>query len=285
MSRLTDPKHIKEILARNGIVLTKARGQNFLTNPSVCPQMADMCGATEEDGIIEIGPGVGVLTEQLAQISKKTVAIELDSGLIPVLAETLSQYENVKVIHGDALKIDLKKLIEDEFDGGEVYLCANLPYYITTPILMKLLEDRIPLKAITVMVQKEFADRICAKVGSRQSGAVTAAVAYYAECERLFRVSPGSFFPPPKVESEVIRLVPHKNPPVDVKNEKHFFSVIKAGFAQRRKTLTNALLSGANVPKETTAKALEEMGLSAGARIEELSLSQIGELSNLVFEI
>ncbi len=282
MSRLTDPKYLKEILSRHGIVLTKARGQNFLTNPTVCPQMADMCGATENDGVIEIGPGVGVLTEQLAKISKKTVAIELDSGLIPVLGETLKDYDNVKVIHEDALKIDLVKLIEDEFDGGEVYLCANLPYYITTPIIMKLLEDRIPLTAITVMVQKEFADRICAKVGSRQSGAVTAAVAYYAECERLFRVSPGSFFPPPKVESEVIRLIPYKNPPVKVNNEKHFFSIIKAGFAQRRKTLTNALLSGANIPKEVTAKALSDMGLSAGARIEELTLEQIGKLSNLL---
>ncbi|MBR4282212.1 MAG: 16S rRNA (adenine(1518)-N(6)/adenine(1519)-N(6))-dimethyltransferase, partial [Clostridia bacterium] len=133
MSRLTDPKYLKEILGRHGIVLTKARGQNFLVNPSVCPQMADMCGATENDGVIEIGPGVGVLTEQLAKISKKTVAIELDSGLIPVLGETLKEYENVKVIHEDALKIDLVKLIEDEFDGGDVYLCANLPYYITTP--------------------------------------------------------------------------------------------------------------------------------------------------------
>lgn len=284
MSQLTNVKIIKEILSRHGIVLTKARGQNFLTNPTVCPDMADMCGVTQEDGVIEIGPGIGVLTEQLAQRAKKVVAIELDSGLIPVLDETLGKYENVKIIHADAMKIDLVNLIREEFADRDVYLCANLPYYITTPIIMKLLEDKLPLKSITVMVQKEFADRICAKVGSRQAGAITAAVAYYARCERLFRVSPGSFFPPPKVESEVITLIPHENPPVKADNEKQLFTLIKSGFAQRRKTLTNALMSGANISKETTAKALEDMGLAPTVRIEELTLEQIADLSNRVFE-
>ena len=283
MLTLTSTNVIKELLSRHGIVLTKARGQNFLTNPSVCPRMAEECGATELDGVIEIGPGIGVLTAELAKVAKKVVAIELDSGLIPVLSETMGDFDNVKVIHADAMKLDLNKLIEEEFPDMKVYLCANLPYYITTPIIMKLLEDKLPLEAITVMVQKEFAQRMCAPVGSRQSGAVTVATAYYAECERLFTVAPTSFFPPPKVDSEVMRLIPHKQPPVSVKNEKNLFTFIKSGFAQRRKTLSNALFSGAGVDKEKTVSALEKMGLNPCARIEELTLAQMAELVDEIF--
>ena len=214
MKRLSDIGTIKDILSRHGFTFSKALGQNFLINPSVCPRMASCSGAGKGVGVIEVGPGIGVLTNELCQLADKVVAVELDKRLLPVLDETLAEYDNVKVVNADVLELDLNQLIKDEFDGLEVVVCANLPYYITSPVIMKLLEDRLPISAITVMVQKEAAQRICAEVGSRMSGAVTVSVNYYAKPQMLFGVSAGSFMPAPKVDSAVIRLDILKKPPV-----------------------------------------------------------------------
>ena len=231
MNRLSDIGTIKNILSRHGFTFSKSLGQNFLINPSVCPRMAELSGAGKCVGVIEIGPGIGVLTNELCKIADRVVAIELDKRLLPVLKETLAEYDNLKVINADVLEINLHKLIEDEFSGMEVVVCANLPYYITSPVIMKLLEEKLPISAITVMVQKEAAQRICAEVGSRQSGAVTVSINYYAKPEMLFPVSAGSFMPAPKVDSAVIRLNVLSEPPVKVNDEKKFFSVVKASFA------------------------------------------------------
>ncbi|MEE1319418.1 MAG: rRNA adenine dimethyltransferase family protein, partial [Ruminococcus sp.] len=191
MNRLSDIGTIKDILGRHGFTFSKSLGQNFLINPSVCPRMAEYSGADKGVGVIEVGPGIGVLTNELCQLADKVVAIELDKRLLPVLEETLGEYDNLKVVNADVLEIDLHKLIEEEFQGMEVVVCANLPYYITSPVIMKLLEDKLPITAITVMVQKEAAQRMCAEVGSRQSGAVPGSVNYYAQPEMLFGVSAG----------------------------------------------------------------------------------------------
>ncbi len=280
MYDLTNEKTVKQILARHGIVLTKARGQNFLINPSVCPRMADVCGATKADGVLEIGPGVGVLTAELAKVAGKVVSVEIDKGLPPVLAETLADFDNVTVIEGDILKTNVKELLATHFEGMKVAVCANLPYYITTDILMMLLESGLPFASITVMVQKEFANRLCAPVGSRESGAVTVGAAYRAKCEKMFTVSAGSFLPAPKVDSTVMRLTPYETPPVQVTDETWFFKVVKAGFNQRRKTLTNALQAGLGITKEQTATVLEGMGLSATTRVEQLDLQGLATLAN-----
>ena len=283
--QLTDEKTVKQILARHGIVLSKARGQNFLINPTVCPRMAQASGATKADGVLEIGPGVGVLTAELAKVAGKVVTVEVDKGLPPVLAETLSDFDNITLIEGDILKIDLKELLETHFAGMKVMVCANLPYYITTDILMMLLESGLPFESITVMVQKEFAARMCAPVGSRESGAITVGAAYRAKCERIFTVSGGSFLPPPKVDSTVMRLTPYKEPPVAVENEPFFFKMIKAGFNQRRKTLVNSLSAGMGVSKEMITAALEQCGLCATARIEQLNLEQLAHLANALYQM
>lgn len=277
---LTDEKTVKQVLARHGIVLQKARGQNFLINPTVCPRMAQVCGAAGQDGVLEIGPGVGVLTAELAKVAGKVVSVEVDKGLPAVLRETLADFDNVKVVEGDILKTDLKGLMDTYFAGMRVMVCANLPYYITTDILMMLLESGLPFASITVMVQKEFADRLCAPVGSRACGAVTVGAAYRAKCEKMFTVSAGSFLPPPKVDSTVIRLTPHEAPPVAVTDEAHFFRMVKAGFGQRRKTLVNALSAGLSMDKETIAAALAHIGQKPTARMEELDLSALAALSN-----
>ncbi len=189
MKRLSDIGTIKELLSRHGFSFSKALGQNFLVNPSVCPRMAESSGAGPGVGVLEIGPGIGVLTQELCQLADKVVAVELDKRLLPVLGETLAEFDNIRIVNADVLKLDLNRLIAEEFDGLEVVVCANLPYYITSPVIMKLLEDRLPVKAITVMVQKEAAQRICAPVGSRESGAVTVSVNYYAEPARSRRRS------------------------------------------------------------------------------------------------
>ena len=281
--QLTDEKTVKQILARHGIVLSKARGQNFLINPTVCPRMAQASGATKEDGVLEIGPGVGVLTAELAKVAGKVVTVEVDKGLPPVLAETLADFDNITLIEGDILKINIKELLETHFAGMKVMVCANLPYYITTDILMMLLESGLPFESITVMVQKEFAARMCAPVGSRESGAITVGAAYRAKCERIFTVSGGSFLPPPKVDSTVMRLTPYKEPPVAVENEPFFFKMIKAGFNQRRKTMVNSLNAGMSISKETITAALEQCGLSATTRIEQLTLEQLAALANALY--
>lgn len=279
MNRLSDIGTIKDILSRHGFTFSKSLGQNFLINPSVCPRMAELSGAGQGVGVIEVGPGIGVLTNELCTLADKVVAIELDKRLLPVLDETLGEYDNLKVINADILEIDLHKLIEEEFSGMEVVVCANLPYYITSPVIMKLLEDKLPISAITVMVQKEAAQRICAEVGSRQSGAVTVSVNYYANPKMLFSVSAGSFMPAPKVDSAVIRLEILKEPPVKVSNEKKLFSVVKAAFSQRRKVILNSLSSGLSIEKERTAKILDEAGVPATARAEKLTLQDFAAIA------
>lgn len=280
MNRLSDIGTIKDILSRHGFTFSKSLGQNFLINPSVCPRMAELSGAGRGVGVIEIGPGIGVLTNELCKLADKVVAIELDKRLLPVLEETLGEYDNLKVVNADVLETDLHKLIEDEFSGMEVVVCANLPYYITSPVIMKLLEDKLPISAITVMVQKEAAQRICAEVGSRQSGAVTVSVNYYAKPEMLFSVSAGSFMPAPKVDSAVIRLNVLGEPPVKVKDEKKLFSVIKAAFSQRRKVISNSLSSGLSLDKSKTAEVLEKSGVPLNARAEKLSLQNFADIAN-----
>lgn len=280
MNRLSDIGTIKDILSRHGFTFSKSLGQNFLINPSVCPRMAELSGAGRGVGVIEIGPGIGVLTNELCKLADKVVAIELDKRLLPVLEETLGEYDNLKVINADVLETDLHKLIEDEFSGMEVVVCANLPYYITSPVIMKLLEDKLPISAITVMVQKEAAQRICAEVGSRQSGAVTVSVNYYAKTEMLFSVSAGSFMPAPKVDSAVIRLNVLDKPPVNVNDEKKFFSVVKASFSQRRKVISNSLSSGLSLDKSKTAEILEKSGVPLNARAEKLSLQNFADIAN-----
>ena len=273
---------IKDILGRHGFTFSKSLGQNFLINPSVCPKMAEQSGAKKGVGVIEVGPGIGVLTCQLAERADRVVAIELDKRLLPVLDETLAEYDNIKIINDDILKIDLKKLIETEFSGMDVVVCANLPYYITSPVIMKLLEDRLPINALTVMVQKEAAQRICAEVGSRQSGAVTVAVNYYAKPQILFGVSAGSFMPAPKVDSAVIRLDILKEPCVQVEDEKLFFKVVKAAFSQRRKTLPNSLSAGLQISKVTVTNALNRANVPVNYRAEQLTMEQLAKISNAI---
>ena len=281
MNRLSDIGTIKDILLRHGFTFSKSLGQNFLINPSVCPRMAELSGAGEGVGVIEIGPGIGVLTNELCQLADKVVAIELDKRLLPVLDETLAEYDNLKVINDDVLKLDLNKLIDEEFPGKEVVVCANLPYYITSPVIMKLLEDRLPVTSITVMVQKEAAQRICAEVGSRESGAVTVSVNYYAEPKLLFGVSAGSFMPAPKVDSAVIRLDVRKEPPVSVDEEK-FFKVVKAAFSQRRKVIANSLSAGLKTDKAAVTEILSQAGVSPNARAETLKIEDFAAIAALI---
>lgn len=280
MAKLSDIGTIKSILERYGFSFSKSLGQNFLINPSVCPKMAELSGAKKGVGVIEVGPGIGVLTCELARLADKVAAVELDKRLLPVLGETLAEFDNIKIINEDILKLDLHKLISEEFEGMEVVVCANLPYYITSPVIMKLLEERLPIQAITVMVQKEAAERLCAKLGTRQTGAVTVAVNYYAEANLLFKVSAGSFMPPPKVDSAVIRLDIRENPSVNVKNEEMLFRVIKAAFAQRRKTLLNTLSNSTNFDKTQITEALNRANVPLTARAEQLKLEDFAAIAN-----
>lgn len=278
--RLSDLSTMREILSRHGFTFSKALGQNFLINPSVCPRMAELCGADAESGVLEIGPGMGVLTRELAKRSKKTVAVELDTRLLPVLAETLADYPNASVVQGDVMKLDLHHLLQKEFPGMQVAVCANLPYYITSPVIMKILEEKLPITALTVMVQKEAADRICAKPGTRACGAVSAAVQYYAEPEILFQVSRGSFMPAPNVDSTVIRLNVRPQPPVELRSEETFFRLVKAAFGQRRKTALNAVSAGLSLPKAQVAEAMERAGIAPNARAEQMTLEMLASFSN-----
>lgn len=280
MEKLSDINTIKKILTKHGFNFSKALGQNFLINPNVCPKMAELCGANENIGVIEIGPGIGVLTCELAKKAKKVVAIELDKRLIPVLNETLSDFNNVKIINEDIMCIDLQKLINEEFLGMDVVLCANLPYYITSPIIMKLLEEHLRLKSITVMIQKEVADRICAGECDRKTGSISLAVSYYSEPEILFSVSRGSFMPAPNVDSAVIKLNIRENIPYNVIDEKLFFKIIKAAFSQRRKTAINSLSNMLGIDKNNLIKIFEDLCIPVTSRAENISLEQFSKLEN-----
>ncbi|MBO5852782.1 MAG: 16S rRNA (adenine(1518)-N(6)/adenine(1519)-N(6))-dimethyltransferase RsmA [Clostridia bacterium] len=281
---LADYNTLQKILKSEGFNTKKSLGQNFLVNPDVCPEMAK--NACDKDtGALEIGPGAGVLTRELAANAKKVVAIELDNRLKPVLAKTLGDKDNVEVIFGDAMKIDLAALIREKFsDCKKVAVCANLPYYITSPIIMMLLEAKLPIENITVMVQKEAAERLCAEVGSRESGAVTVAVNYYAKAEILFEVDRDSFMPPPNVDSAVIKLTLRENPEIELLDEKAFFRFIKAAFAQRRKTLVNTVSSSIGVSKDLLREALSSANLSETARGESLTMSELASISNYITE-
>lgn len=284
MLELTDIGTIKALLARHGFHFSKALGQNFIVNPSVCPRMADESGIDSESGVIEIGAGIGVLTAELAKRAKKVVCIELDSKLLPILDETLTDFDNIEIINADVLKTDLAALIDEKFSGMPVYVCANLPYYITSPVIMTLLESRLPLKAVTVMVQREAAQRLCAPVGSRLSGAVTVAVDYYAEARKLFDVSAGSFMPAPKVDSSVIRLDIREKPGIEVSDEKLFFSMVHAAFGQRRKTASNSISSGTGIPKAVVAEAIERCGFPPSVRAESMTAEQLAALCEALNE-
>lgn len=274
MDNLSNIGVIKNLFEKHGFSFSKALGQNFLVNPSVCPKIAENGYAQKGFGVIEIGTGVGVLTNELAKRADKVVAIEIDERLMPVLNETLQEYNNVKIINADVMDVDLNKLIAEEFEGLEVSVCANLPYYITSPIIMKLLEDRLPIKAITVMVQKEAGQRLCAKMGTRDMGAVTVAVNYFSRPEILFQVSRGSFMPAPNVDSCVVRFNVNEKTPEGVTDEKFFFKVARGAFSQRRKTLSNSICSSMGVSKDIINSCLEECKLSPTVRPEQLSMEE-----------
>ncbi len=280
---LANPNTVKKLMGGD-VSFKKSLGQNFLIDESVCPRMAsEACDKTT--GALEIGPGIGVLTRELAAEAKKVVTIELDRSLERILKETLADLSNTKVIFGDAMKLPLEEIIRENFaDCERVVVCANLPYYITSPIIMKLLESRLPIDEIVVMVQKEAAERLCAEVSSREAGAVTVAVSYYAEGEILFEVGRESFMPPPKVESAVIRLRVRKEPPISVPDEDKFFALVKACFAQRRKTLLNTVSSTLHIEKSALAECLSSMNLPETVRAEKLNLNELAELSTLLHQ-
>ncbi len=278
MENLSDISVIRRVMEKHGFNFSKALGQNFLINPTVCPRMAEMCGADENTGVIEVGAGVGVLTAELAKRAKKVVCIELDTRLLPVLDETLADFDNIEIINADVMKTDLKALIEEKFQGMKVVVCANLPYYITSPVITLLLESNLPIEAVTVMIQREAADRLCTPVGSRDSGAITVCTNYYSVPEMLFHVSRGSFMPAPNVDSTVIRLNVRKEPAVSVSDEKKFFKMVKAAFAQRRKTAVNSIASGMSLPKDKVAEAITAAGLDVNVRAEKLSMQELADI-------
>ena len=280
MENLSNISVIRDVLSRHGFSFSKGLGQNFLINPTVCPRMAEMGNAQPGWGMIEIGAGVGVLTAELASRADKVVCIEIDSRLLPILDETLAEFDNIKIVNQDVLKVDLHQLIAEEFPNMPVAVCANLPYYITSPIIMNLLESRLPISSLTVMVQKEAAQRICALPGSREVGAVSIAVRYYCEPQVLFQVSRGSFMPAPDVDSTVIRLDIRKEPAVQVDKEENFFRVVKAAFSQRRKTLANTLSSGLGISKAQATELLNRAGVASNLRAERLSMQQFADIAN-----
>lgn len=282
---LSNINHIKALLSRHGFHFSKAMGQNFIIDSSVCPRMAQAAAGDGNYGVIEIGPGIGVLTKEVSKVAKKVVAIELDKRLIPILKETLADCDNVEVINADAMKLDLAALIKEKFSGLKVAVCANLPYYITSPIIMGLLEANLPLENITVMVQKEAAERLCAAPGERECGAVSAAVSYYSEPSILFGVNRDCFLPAPKVNSAVISLKLRDEPPIKVDDEKHFFRCVKAAFSQRRKTVVNSVSATLSLDKQKLSAALEEKGISPLARAEALTINDLCVLSEVVFSL
>lgn len=282
--KISNKKDLKGVLESQGFSFKKSLGQNFLIDDTVCPRMAAAVSG-ENVGVLEIGPGAGVLTAQLSATCKKVVSVELDTRLKPILERTLTDCDNVKIIWNDILKINLKQLITEEFaDCDTVNICANLPYYITSPVIMKLLESRLPINTIAVMVQKEAADRLCAEVGSRAAGAVTVAVNYCAEAQTLFGVPRTSFLPPPNVDSAVIKLTLRDMPPVGVKDEKLFFKIVRACFAQRRKILLNTVCNTLGLDKNVFREALNKAGIPETVRGEALTMEQLASIANALCE-
>ena len=285
---LTDIPTIKDIMSIYNVNFRKEFGQNFLTNITVVEDIADSCSDTPDATILEIGPGIGVLTQELAFRYKKVLAVEIDNGLIPVLRYTLSDCPEgvVEVIHGDIMKTDLKALLAPAFEAGKVSVCANLPYYITTPILMALLESGLPFESITIMIQSEVADRLCAKAGSKEYGAITTVVDYYGRAEKLFKVSAGNFIPAPKVDSTVVRINFHKEKPHVPKDEATLFRTIRAAFEQRRKTLPNSLSAGfQDIPKDVLTSIIESCGHRADIRGERLDIADFVALADKIYDV
>lgn len=283
--QLTDIGEIKRLFSLAGFSFNKSLGQNFLINPSVCPRIAEMGGCGSGVCAIEIGTGVGVLTRELAQRCDKVVAVEIDEKLKPILAETLADCPNTEVIFGDVMQTDLAALIADKFGGKETVICANLPYYITSPIIMRVLESRLPVKSLTVMVQKEAADRICAAPGTRECGAISYAVRYFSEPKLLFKVGRGSFMPAPNVDSAVIRLDIKGEKKLPDNEEQMMFRLIRAGFSQRRKQLVNPLSAELTISKAEVAKLFEQVGIKPTARAEELLLEDYEKLAGAIVSI
>lgn len=284
MATLGIPQNTIEILQKYNFNFQKKFGQNFLIDTSVLDRIIAAAEITKEDCVLEIGPGIGTMTQYLAESAGEVVAVEIDKNLIPILEDTLSEYSNVTVINDDILKVDVNKIVEEKNGGKPVKVVANLPYYITTPIIMGLFENHVPLKSITIMVQKEVADRMQVGPGTKDYGALSLAVQYYAKPEIVANVPPNCFIPRPNVGSAVIRLTRYEKPPVQVNDEKRMFALIRASFNQRRKTLVNGLgnASELGVSKERVAAVLEEMQLSPTIRGEALTLEQFARLSNLL---
>lgn len=282
---LCDIRTVREILSAFGTGTKKGFGQNFLINQAIPERIAENCCDDADSVIVEIGPGIGCLTAELAKRYKKVIAFEIDKTLIPVLSYTLGEYKNVEVINQDILEVDLPAVLAEKAAGEKVSVCANLPYYITTPILMRLVECGYPFDSITVMVQAEVASRLAAEPGSADYGAITASLRYYGEAQKLFTVSAGNFMPAPKVNSAVVRIDLYKDKPVKPKDEAHFFKVIKAAFGQRRKTLSNALSTGfPNVEKEKLIEAITACGFDERIRGERLSTADFAALSDKLCE-
>ncbi|MCP1103365.1 16S rRNA (adenine1518-N6/adenine1519-N6)-dimethyltransferase [Aequitasia blattaphilus] len=283
---LGNPQNTIEVLQKYDFVFQKKFGQNFLIDTHVLDKIVDGAEITEEDVVLEIGPGIGTLTQHLAERAKKVIAVEIDKKLIPILEDTLNDYNNVTILNDDILKVDINKLVEEENAGQPIKVVANLPYYITTPIIMGLFEDKIPIKSITVMVQKEVAERMKSGPGSKDYGALSLAVQYYATPYIVANVPPNCFMPRPKIGSSVIRLTKYQNPPIYVVNEKLLFAIIRASFNQRRKTLINGLNNAAVVPlsKEELLLSIKSLGRGESIRGEALTLEEFASLSNDIDE-
>lgn len=286
MKKLTSPQVIKEILAQSGFRFSKSLGQNFLIDDRVLDEMIYASGIDETSNVLEIGPGFGTLTQRLCMSAGKVVSVEIDDTVIPILTENTAEFDNLKIINADIMKTDIKKLIDEEFGVGEVKVIANLPYYITTPIIMGLLEKELPISALVVMIQKEVADRIAAKPSTKDYGALSVAVNFYCEPEVIVNVPPSSFIPQPKVSSSVIMLTMREKPPVEVKDKKQYFAVVKAAFGQRRKTLLNALSnSGAfSKDKQQIADVLSLAGIDEKRRGETLTLQDFANIADKIFD-
>ena len=281
---LGNPQNTIEILKKYNFTFQKKFGQNFLIDTHVLDKIIAAAEITKEDFVLEIGPGIGTMTQYLAQAAGKVAAVEIDKALIPILGDTLSAYDNVMIINEDVLKVDIQKLVEEENGGRPVKVVANLPYYITTPIIMGLFEKHVPIESITVMVQKEVADRMQVGPGTKDYGALSLAVQYYASPYIVANVPPNCFMPRPKVGSAVIRLTTYDNPPVEVDDEKLMFRIIRASFNQRRKTLANGLKNAADldIPKELIAESIESLGHGPSVRGEALTLEEFAALSNYI---
>ena len=282
MANLGNPQETIAVLQKYQFNFQKKFGQNFLIDMHVLEKIMDAAGVGSEDCVLEIGPGIGTMTQMLAERAAKVIAVEIDNNLIPILQDTLSAYDNVKIIHNDILKLDLGKLVEEENGGKPIKVVANLPYYITSPIVMTLLESRLPIDSITVMVQKEAAERICADFGTRESGAISVAIRYYGKPRVLFNVSRGSFIPAPKVDSSVIKIDINSDISSKIKNKEKFFQIIKATYSKRRKNILNSLSMHFKISKEEILKILNSANVDPNARPEQLKLEDFINIADCV---